>query len=184
MTQYKNIFILLTDTGTLLNKMIRLYTKASMNHASISLDGSLQNVYSFGRKYEENPFVGGFVRENMQGKVFQQSKCSVYKLRVSTGQYEKLKSIIQKFEKNEHQYSYNLLGLFLLPLNMPLERKQAFFCSEFVAFTLSRAGISVTDKPSSLVKPCDFAKSTSLQLVFKGSLKDYMELRSLANMAS
>jgi hypothetical protein len=180
MNSYKNIYILLTDTGTLLNKMIGLYTKAAMNHASIALDKELYEVYSFGRKDQSNPFQAGFVKENMRGHIFEQAKCSVYTLRVPITQYDSLRAIIQSFETNEHCYSYNLLGLVLLTLNLPVERKYAYFCSEFVASTLSRAGISVTDKPAPLVKPCDFAHSPSLQLVFQGKLQHYLEHRLTA----
>ena len=42
----KNIYIILTDTGTLLSRMIKLYTKDELNHVSISFDDQLSEVYS------------------------------------------------------------------------------------------------------------------------------------------
>ncbi|MBB6670460.1 hypothetical protein [Cohnella nanjingensis] len=174
MNATKHIYVLLTDTGTLFTRMIRLYTKAPMNHASIALDGDLEQVYSFGRRSPGNPFSAGFVKENLRGELFRQATCSVYRLAVSANQYERLKRIIRRFEENKSQYSYNLLGLATLMLNVPLERENAFFCSEFVASALSRAGLRVTDKPASLVTPFDLAASPSLTLCYRGELQAYL----------
>ena len=51
----KKIYILLTDTGTLFTNLIKLYTKKPYNHASISFDSKLSEVYSFGRKTARKP---------------------------------------------------------------------------------------------------------------------------------
>lgn len=55
----KKGYILLTDTGTLFTKFIRLYTHQPYNHASIAFTSDLSEIYSFGRKHMRNPFVGG-----------------------------------------------------------------------------------------------------------------------------
>ena len=47
----KTIYIVLTDTGTLLSKTIGMYTRKDLNHASIAFDEQLTEMYSFGRKY-------------------------------------------------------------------------------------------------------------------------------------
>ncbi|MFK7691439.1 hypothetical protein [Paenibacillus sp. HJGM_3] len=175
MTHHKYIYIVLTDTGTLLNRLIRLYTGDLLNHASLSLDAGLQHVYSFGRKDQRNPWLGGFVRENMRGDLMRRAQCAVYQIRVTARQYDHLKSIIRAFEQNEHQYSFNLLGLIGVACGIPLKRKHKFFCSEFVAHVLSRAGIEAVDKPTGLVRPCDFAKSPALKPVYEGPVLDYLE---------
>lgn len=46
----KNIYIVLTGTGTAFSGLIKWFTKAELNHASIAFDRGLQEVYSFGRK--------------------------------------------------------------------------------------------------------------------------------------
>ena len=72
----EKIYIVLTDTGTLLSKAIGLYTRKDLNHASIAFDEELKEMYSFGRKQRHNPFVGGFVKENAApiDEHFRQSK--------------------------------------------------------------------------------------------------------------
>lgn len=54
----KKVYLLLTDTGTFFTKLIKLYTKKPYNHASISFDSELSEVYSFGRKRLEIPSSG------------------------------------------------------------------------------------------------------------------------------
>ena len=60
----KNIYIILTQSGTLFSKAIKLHTRDPYNHASISFDKSLEIMYSFGRKRRYNPIDTGFIEEN------------------------------------------------------------------------------------------------------------------------
>ena len=55
MTDERSIYILLTNTGTLFTRVIQTYTRAPYNHASISFDRELTELYSFGRKHPSNP---------------------------------------------------------------------------------------------------------------------------------
>jgi hypothetical protein len=55
MTLSKDIYIVLTGTGTAFSGFIRWFTKADLNHASIAFDSELREVYSFGRKKMYNP---------------------------------------------------------------------------------------------------------------------------------
>ena len=57
----KTIYIILTETGSLLSRAIQVYTQKNFNHVSIAFDPELKEMYSFGRKYENNPLIGGFV---------------------------------------------------------------------------------------------------------------------------
>lgn len=49
-TDTKNIYIVLTQTGTLLSRIIKFLTQGQYNHASIGFDEELNYMYSFGRK--------------------------------------------------------------------------------------------------------------------------------------
>ncbi|MCL1949461.1 MAG: hypothetical protein FWF59_06995 [Turicibacter sp.] len=57
------VFVVLTRTSSVFSKLIGTYTRQPYDHASISFDAWLTEVYSFGRKKTGNPFVGGFVHE-------------------------------------------------------------------------------------------------------------------------
>lgn len=172
MTENKG-YILLTDTGTLFTKLIKLYTKKTYNHASIAFCSDLSEVYSFGRKTARNPFIGGFVKECINSSLFNQAKCAIYSFEVTELQFEKMGRYIQYIEAQKKQYRYNFLGLFGFILNKPIKREKAFFCSQFVASVLKEGNITNFEKPLSLIAPHDLQKVSNLQLVYLGKLKDY-----------
>ena len=169
----KKVYILLTDTGTLFTKLIKLYTKKPYNHASISFDFELSEVYSFGRKTARNPFIGGFVEEDVNKGLFKEANCAVYALTVNEVQLQKMNHFIKEIEAQKGEYRYNLLGLLGFLLNKPIQRKKAFFCSQFVATVLKECNIIDFGKSPSLVAPNDLQKVSKCQLVYEGELKAY-----------
>ncbi|WP_102272846.1 hypothetical protein [Cytobacillus massiliigabonensis] len=166
-------YILLTDTGSLLTKFIKLYTKKPYNHASIAFDSKLLDVYSFGRKSARNPFIGGFVKEDMKSYLFDKANCVIYSFEVTEIQFEMMKRYIQDIDAQKQKYRYNFLGLFGFILNKPIKRKKAFFCSQFVASVLKEGNIIAFEKPLSLIAPNDFQQISNFQLVYQGKLNDY-----------
>jgi len=182
MMQEKKIYILLTDTGTVFTRMIRLYTKKPYNHASISCDPDLVRLYSFGRKRPRNPFIGGFVKEDMQAGLLKQATGAIYCCTVNEMQIQKMNEYIQTMEEQAHLYRYNLIGLFAIMFNKPMKRKNAFFCSQFVASVLKECEIIDFQKPLSLITPHDLQEAENFQLVYQGNLKDYTKERTTRNI--
>lgn len=170
----KQGYILLTDTGTLFTRLIKVFTKKPYNHASLSFDDKLNEVYSFGRKSVRNPFRGGFVKENMQSKLFRRSKCAIYSFEITDEQISEMKQFIQSIEAEREQYSYNFIGLFGFIINKPINRKNKFFCSQFVATVLSESNIFVFEKSPSLIAPNDFEQLCTSKKVYEGNLYDYL----------
>jgi hypothetical protein len=173
MPQKKEIYILLTNTGTWFTKLIKLFTKASYNHASISFDNRLTAVFSFGRKHPMNPFIGGFVKEDIRSGIFRNATCLLYRCTVSEVDYDRMRKYVQTFEENPDLYKYNLLGLFGILLNKEISRKHAFFCSEFVASVFLENGVNIVEKPSVFTRPSDFSTSGALQLVYFGKMNKF-----------
>ncbi|MFS0554786.1 hypothetical protein [Brevibacillus sp. 179-C9.3 HS] len=165
MSNQRTIYIVLSDTGTWFTRMIRWYTKAPLNHASIAFDPQLTEVYSFGRKDPRNPFIGGFVKEDMQGKLFQNATIAVYRCIVSESQFKKIRSIVGQFEVESHLYTYNLLGLLGVMLNIPIKRKKAYFCSQFVASVFEGANVRLVSKCAALTTPADLVQSDLIELM-------------------
>ena len=170
----KKVYILLTDTGTALNRLIKLFTKKPYNHASICYDSNLNDVYSFGRKSDRNPFRGGFVKENIHSKIFSRSKCAIYSFEVTDEQLIEMKRYIHTIEKEKDQYCYNLIGLLGFIINRPIRRKNAFFCSQFVATVLRESNIFNFEKSPSLIAPHDFEQLIDCQIIYEGKLYDYI----------
>jgi hypothetical protein len=171
-----NIYVLLSDTGTIFTKLIKGFTGAPYNHASLVLDENLQEVFSFGRKKANNPIVAGFVREDMYEGTFRhfpKTRCALLRIAVSAEQRANLIRTVRDFEKNKHLYSYNLIGLFGVLLEMDLKPVHSYFCSQFVAESMTMSGIPVWKRPSTLVTPNDFLTHPQFQVVYEGPLYDY-----------
>ncbi len=171
-----SVYILLTDTGTLFTKSIKNYTGAPYNHASISFDRELRELYSFGRKNPSNPLHGGFVKEDIFTGTYSKypkTTCVIYELKVTHRDVQKMKRVLNVFIRSGSKYMYNLLGLIGVTLNEPIEFSNSYFCSQFVAEILQRSGIKLWDKLPALVTPDDFRDHERLALIYEGSLFEY-----------
>ena len=112
----RNVYIILTYTGTILSRIIRMYTKNEYAHVSIALDEDLSQMYSFGRINPYIAFIGGFVHESPKWgtfKRFKETKALIYKLEVTEEQYDTISKRLQKMEEEKSIYSFNVIGLFL-----------------------------------------------------------------------
>lgn len=176
MVEDQSVFILLTNTGTLFTKVIQGYTRAPYNHASISFNRELSELYSFGRKNPNNPLNGGFVKEDLKTGTFSKypnTTCVIYELQVSERDIAKMKRVLQAFIRKDKKYFYNILGVLGIALKEPIEFSNSYFCSQFVAEILKRSGVRLWDKLPALVTPEDFRQSERLQLIYEGKLNEY-----------
>lgn len=167
------VYLLFTNTGTMFTKLIQLYTRHSLNHASIAFDEQLEELYSFGRKKPYNPLIGGFVKEHVSKGLMKHAECAVYCLSVSKEEYELMREEVRRFEQRKEQMKYNLMGLFAVMFNKKWERKNAFFCSQFVATVLNNKK-GLLYKAPCLITPQDLTNIERLELVYKGKLAFYV----------
>ena len=170
----KKIYIVLTYTGTLLARIIKIYTRAEFSHISISLDEELMEMYSFGRLNPYNPFIGGFVHEYIDKgtfKRFKNTKAKIYELQVEEEQYQKMEQTIAEFEKNKQNYKFNIIGLFSAGFNIRITRENSYYCAEFVKHVIETAGIE-TGLPE-IIKPEHFKNVEGLKEIYSGKLKEY-----------
>lgn len=56
----KKIYIIFSQNNTVLARIIKLITRNEYSHVSLSFDEKCRTMYSFGRKYDSNPFYGIF----------------------------------------------------------------------------------------------------------------------------
>lgn len=172
----KAIYVVLTDTGTVLSKIIGMYTGSGLNHASIALDEKLTEMYSFGRKYQSNPFIAGFVKENTTSRIFQGSNCAIYSYRVNEDEFDSVINKVRYIEKHKKQYRYNFIGLFGVAVNKGISRERAFFCSQFVATVMNEENFPMFAVSPNLMQPRHFAETTWLQKVYEGDLQEYLQI--------
>ncbi len=170
----KTIYIVLTDTGTLLSKVIGMYTRKDLNHASIAFDEQLNEMYSFGRKQRHNPFVGGFVKEDATEGIFRDADCAIFSCEVSEEEYHRMRRVIRQIERCKEQYRYNFIGLFGIAFNIGIQRDRAFFCSQFVATVVNEGGVTMFSFKPNLVQPHHFTKVPFLIQEYEGDLQTYL----------
>ncbi len=170
----KKIYIILTHTGTVLSRIIKIYTKDEFSHVSIALDEHLKQMYSFGRLNPYNPFIGGFVHEYINSGTFnrfKETKTAIYSLNVREEEYEKICDIIDNFQRTRKTYKFNSLGLFAIALKLRIHKEHSFYCAEFVKYILENAGIE-TNLPA-LIRPENFKNLRNIESEYRGLLSEY-----------
>lgn len=165
----------MAQTGTRPASFFRFVTKKPFNHVSLSGDVTLSEMYSFCRTYRRFPLPATFNRETVgEGTLgnFGTIPCEIYRIQVTREQKENYYRIIRHFSDNRNVYSYNILGLLTVYLDIEWSRKKKFLCSQFVAYTMDKIGIHL-DKPFCLYKPDDFRSFPGASLIYSGELNTF-----------
>lgn len=181
------IYLVFSKTGTWLARTLKYFSDTVYVHSSIGFDDAFTEMYSFGRINPNNPFSGGFVRENLFEGVYKKSAksaCKIFKLPVTQKQYEGLKADIEYFYKDRHKYRYNFLGLFGVLLNRPFSRKNHYFCSQFVYTLLKKHDLLSFEKEPELVQTTDLFEIENMSLIYEGLIvdlktKDFFKMKKL-----
>ena len=172
----KNIYILLSRTGTVPSKVIRFLKPMPYAHASIAFDENLTEMYSFARKRVHYPFYCGLIDEDIDKGVFgrkKTTKCLVLRLPVTEEEYGRVHENVEKFKEQRKLYGYNYLGVFAARVHIAVERKYNYFCTQFVDKVLQMSGIDLFGKKPGLVTPDDYRKSDNLEHIYEGLLVNY-----------
>lgn len=172
----QKIYLLLTDTGSVLTRTIKLFTRKKYNHVSLAFDAALADTFSFGRKKANNPFIGGFIHEDVTSDFYSQAKCAVYALTVSEEQASVMRGYVSSFEKDKEKYHYNLLGLLPALFNKEWDRENYYFCSHFVSTVLVEGDVLRANKPVTLMRPADVLEALPFVPLYEGILGHFNEL--------
>lgn len=180
--QTKKVYIVLSQTGTILSRILKLVTRAPYNHSSIALTEDLQTMYSFGRLHPYNPFHGGFVQESPDHgtfKRFKDTRVLVLETEVSSDAYSEIGQIIQQMMMEQAHYHYNYWGLLLAALRIPFKKHNCYYCSEFVKAMVLRMDIPGAEEIPAIVKPIHLL-AVPHKKVYVGKLRDYEPVSATA----
>lgn len=176
----QKVYIILSQTGTVLSRIIKLYTRAPYNHSSIALSKDLDVMYSFGRLNPYNPFVGGFVQESHAFgtfKRFKNTRVMVIEADVTPEAYAGLCTHIRAMLKTRTDYHYNYLGLLLAAIRIHRAKRNCYYCSEFVKAMAVQAGVEGAETIPAIVKPMHLLRVPH-KTVYVGKLRDYPPFRA------
>jgi hypothetical protein len=170
----RNLYVVLTRSETALSRIIRIVRGDDYTHAALSLDPHLEYMFSFGRRWTNNPFFGCFKRESVFDALYQPYELPgvVIEIPVSDAQHRVAVALVETFLLNSHLYGYNYLGLAGKLVGCSFQVDKRFFCSEFVYYVLCESGICDFEKPRSLVSPQDLMELKG-HVIFSGNLKNY-----------
>lgn len=172
----ENIYIIVSQTGTVLSRLLKLITGAEYNHVSLGLKDDLDLMYSFGRKNAYNPFFGGFVLESPNFgtfKRFSNTEVIVLELEIDVDIYKKISEQIEYMTKNKKLFHYNYLGLCLGWTNIQFRFERYFYCSEFIKEILVKYNIDLSKSKLKTPHPIDFLDIPNAQVIYTGKLKNY-----------
>lgn len=176
----KQLYIVISQTGTILSRILKFVTGAEYNHASISLSEDLSTMYSFGRKYPHNPFWGGLVLESPHTGTFRrfsETRALVLVVNISKNQHTELSCLLDRMWKGRKRYHYNYIGLSIAVFHKAWKKENCFYCSEFVADILLRIGVEGSDRlPTKVIQPIHFLSLPHKQ-IYCGRLSDYPCMR-------
>lgn len=175
------VYIMLIHSGSLLANAIKAVTQSQFSHSSISFDSSMTNMYSFARKAEINPFIGGFKQESIKSPFIKGRDIpyALYMVLCTKSQIAAMKKRLDYFIQNESKFKYDFTGLFKNYFRIVDNPEYKWFCSRFVADIIN-AGYPVSSpviKDPSLVRPEDFKSMPITIYVTGGNLKYYNRKR-------
>jgi len=172
----RHIYIVMTQTGTLLSRLLKLISGAEYNHASISLTDDLKTMYSFGRLNPYNPFLGGFVEESPDWgtfKRFSKTRAVVLSITVSEEQYEAIRTRLTRMMEQRRLYRYNYIGLGLAAFGIYYTQDGCYYCSEFVKDILEEFHVAGSEQLEHIVHPVSFSRLPDAKPVYTGILKEF-----------
>lgn len=172
----KNIYIVVSQTGSIVSRIIRKVTGDRYNHVAISFDDDLNAMYSFGRIFPNNPVVGGFVKESPSYgtmKKFRLADIVVVQLSVQDEKYQEINEYISAMYAERRKYHYNYIGLFLARRGLHFRREKYFYCSEFVKDLLERFNLVEKNDFAKVVRPMELLKVRGGKVVYQGKLCEF-----------
>ena len=148
--QNRQLYIVISQTGTLLSRILKQITGAEYNHASISLSRDLERMYSFGRRHPYNPFWGGFVIESPRTGTFKR--------------FSETKVMVLSVSVTEEQHAFHIVW----------KQESCYYCSEFVGELLAKSRVDGTEQlRSSIIQPMQFLRVPHT-LLYCGKLREYV----------
>lgn len=168
----KHIYIVLSQSGSIVSKAIKQRTKKQYNHCSIAFDPQLNVMYSMGRLYPNNPLLGRFVKEvpNVGTyKKFKDTTCKVLEVAVSDKAYDKMKQEVDRLLLHNIKYDYS--GLILGAVGIASNNDSTFVCSTLLRHIFIVGGLDVSFLPK-IPHPTDFEMMNEYKVVYQGLLNE------------
>lgn len=174
----KDIYIIITNTPSVVSGIIGKFTHTPYNHVSVSLDTELEQMFSFGRIYKYFPWIGGFVQESPNfgtlGR-FPQTEAIVLRMKVDHDTYADIHRRLNDMLEHKYDYRYDTLGLLAAIFGKSIKREKYYYCSAFVKELLVDFGLEPIESFGEIPRPMDFLKLPNMSEIYRGRLCEFPE---------
>lgn len=186
------IFVVLVHGNRLHSKGIRWFTDSEWSHASLSLDSSLDEMYTFTTDIKNAPnkwHKTGFAIDTKERYLSEDPhmKVKVYALFITPEQKDKIASAIKWYIDHQDETSYGFKNILNIFMRRPTKRKMKsgdkckMVCSQFVYIMLSLVNFKMRkSKDSSTISPADIdelSDDTRFYVVYQGGIDKYDQLK-------
>ena len=177
------VYINLFSNNTPAGKFIKKMTGTPYSHATVALDASMNNMYSFSALPYTKGVLGGDVsigRESLWSPWY--TSCEFFTVLVTFVDKEGRDAVqkkIDNFVRNVDKFSYNTLGCIEYYFGVKNLKdhdettKNKWFCSEFVAACINSAGVPGFE--NIYMSPDDLSKSPNVISLGKYTLDSFDE---------
>lgn len=172
----KHIYLIISQTGTLLSRILKLFTGAEYNHISLGLKRELDCMYSFGRLNPYNPLRGGFVKESPNNGTFKRfcnTRVIVLDLKIEAEKYGLICGRVGEMSNLSTEYHYNYVGLLFAAFKRVHKSRNRYYCSEFVKYMLQSHNVKGSEILPEIAQPIHFLNIPEARLIYCGRLRDY-----------
>lgn len=186
------IFVVLVHGNRLHSKGIRWFTDSEWAHSALSLDSSLDEMYTFTTDIKNAPnkwHKTGFAIDTKERYLSEDPhmKVKVYALFITPEQKEKISSAIKWYIDHQDETSYGFKNILNIFMRRPTKRKMKsgdkckMVCSQFVYTMLSLVNFKMRkSKDSSTISPADIdelSDDTRFYVVYQGGIDKYDQLK-------
>ena len=165
------VYVVLTDTRKPIAEVIKKATGEPYGHASLSLDTSMQNMFSF------NMTGKGFDTESIftayYGSHQDIVRYSIYCYMASPDEFNLIKAAIEDIRSRAEKFRYDIAGLVGFYSKHKKLKDDAMICSEFVASMLKAMNPNMVTKERNRYTPYGLTKIRKLFFVQRGVLKNF-----------
>lgn len=173
------VYVVLTDTGKPHAKVIKKVTGEPYNHASLSLDTSLQNMFSF------NMHGKGFDTESIfsdyYGKHLDIVRYSIYCYMASPEEFNLVQRAVDEIRSHAERWHFSMSGLIGFYSKHKTLRDDAMVCSEFVASMLQAMNPELVPKARNQYTPYGLSKLKNMIFIQRGTLKNFSPTKLYEN---
>ncbi len=164
----KYVYVMFSSTQYMIAKFIRAFTHHRYNHVSISLDGNLQTMYSFARRYEDTPFCGGFVVETPERYIRRNVAASVQicAIPVTDAQYAIIRDRLSAYTAEAQDYVYNYVGALTFLFRRRVALEKCHTCVDFATELISMTGAGIN--PARFYSIRGLARNLARYKVYEG----------------